>query len=66
MHNSKTSVADDHPEDLTSNGINEETSHPAYIIDMVEQQASSSVSANKIDVHMIDDVNETDIAINNL
>jgi hypothetical protein len=30
---------------------------------MSEQQASSSVSANKIDGHMFDDVKETDIAI---
>jgi hypothetical protein len=52
-----------HQEDLTSNGIIEETSHPASSIDMAEQQASSSVSANKIDGHMFDDVKETDIAI---
>jgi hypothetical protein len=30
---------------------------------MVEQQASSSVSANKIDGQMFDDVKEIDIAI---
>jgi hypothetical protein len=43
--------------------IKEETSHPASSIDMVEQQASSLVSANKIDGHMCDDVKETDITI---
>jgi hypothetical protein len=63
MHNSKTSAAKNHQEDLASNGIIEETSHPASIIDMAEQQASSSVSANKIDGRMFDDVKEIDIAI---
>jgi hypothetical protein len=32
---------------------------------MAEQQASSSVSANKIDGHMSDDIKETDICIEN-
>jgi hypothetical protein len=63
MHNSKTSVADDHREDSTSNGINEETSHSTSSIDMAEQQASCSVSANKIDGHLLDDIKEIDIAI---
>jgi hypothetical protein len=63
MHNSKTSVANDHQEDSGSNEINEETSRPASSIDMAEQQASSSVSANKIDGHVFDDDKETDIAI---
>jgi hypothetical protein len=63
MHNSKTSVVDDHQKDSASNGINEEISHPASIIDMAEQQANSLVSANKIDGHVFDDVKETDIAI---
>jgi hypothetical protein len=63
MHNSKTSVADNHQEDSTSNGINEETSHSTSSIDMAEQQASCSVSANKIDGHLLDDIKEIDIAI---
>jgi hypothetical protein len=63
MYNSKTSAAENHQEDSASNGIIEGTSHPASSIDMAEQQASSSVSANKIDGHMFDDVKETDIAI---
>jgi hypothetical protein len=63
MHNSKTSVAEDHQEDLASNGIIEETSHPSSNIDMAEQQASSSVSANKIDGHVFNNVKEIDIAI---
>jgi hypothetical protein len=62
MRNSKTSAADDHPEDLTSNGINEETTYPASSIDMAKRQVSSLVSANKIDDHMFDDVKETNIA----
>jgi hypothetical protein len=36
MHNSKTSAADDHQEDLASNEINEETNHPDSSIDMAE------------------------------
>jgi hypothetical protein len=56
MHNSKISAAGDHHEDSASNRINKEISHPAYNIDMVEQQASSLVSANKIDGHVFDDV----------
>jgi hypothetical protein len=36
MHNSKTSAAEDHQEDSASNGIIEETSHPASNIDMAE------------------------------
>jgi hypothetical protein len=36
MHNSKTSTAKDHQEDSASNGIIEETSHPASNIDMAE------------------------------
>jgi hypothetical protein len=63
MHNSKTSVADNHREDSTSNGINEETSHSTSSIDMAKQQASCSVSANKIDGHLLDDIKEIDIAI---
>jgi hypothetical protein len=63
MHNSKTSAAKDHQVDSASNGIIEETSHPSSNIDMAEQQASSSVSANKIGGHMFNDVKETDIAI---
>jgi hypothetical protein len=63
MHNSKASAADDHQEDLASNGIIKETSHPTSNIDMAEQQASSSVSANKIRGHIFNDVKETDIAI---
>jgi hypothetical protein len=63
VHNSKTSAAEDHQDDLASNGIIEETSHPTSIIDMAEQHASSSISANKIDGRMFDDVKETDIAI---
>jgi hypothetical protein len=71
-HNSKTSVVNDHQEDSATNGINEEISHPASDIDMAEQQASSSVSASKIDGHMFfcekdghmfHDVKEIDIAI---
>jgi hypothetical protein len=63
MHNSETSAAKDHQEDSVSNGIIEETDHPASNIDMAEQQASSSVSANKIGGHIFNDVKETDIAI---
>jgi hypothetical protein len=63
MHNSKTSAAENHQEYLTSNRIIEETSHPASSIDMAEQQATSLVSANKIDGHMSDDIKETNIAI---
>jgi hypothetical protein len=63
MYNSKTSTIDDHQEDSANNGINEESRHPTSSIDMAEQQASSSVSANKIDGHMFDDVKEIDIAI---
>jgi hypothetical protein len=63
MHNSKTSAVKNHQEDSASNGIIEETSHPASSIDMVEQQASSSVSANMIYGHMSDDIIETDITI---
>jgi hypothetical protein len=63
MHNSKTSAAEDHQEDSASNGIVEETSHPASNIDMGEQQASSSISANKIGGHIFNDVKEVDIAI---
>jgi hypothetical protein len=62
MHNSKTSAAENHQEESASNGIIEETRHPASSIDMAEQQASSSVSANKIDGHKFDDVKETDSA----
>jgi hypothetical protein len=63
MHNSKTSATEDHQEDSASNGIVEETRHPASNIDMAKQQASSSVSANKIGGHKFNDVKETDIAI---
>jgi hypothetical protein len=63
MHNPKTSAADDHQEDSASNGLNEETSHPDPSIDITEQQASSLVSANKIDGQVFNDVKETDIAI---
>jgi hypothetical protein len=63
MHNSKTSAAEDHLEDLTNNEIIEEINHPASNIDMAEQQASSSVSANKIGGHIFNDIKETDIAI---
>jgi hypothetical protein len=63
MHNLKTSATENHQEDLASNGIIEETSHPVSSIDMAEQQASSSVSANKIDGRMPHDIKETDIAI---
>jgi hypothetical protein len=63
MHNSKISAAEDHQEDSASNGIIEETSHPASNIDMAKQQASSLVSANKIGGHIFNDVKETDIAI---
>jgi hypothetical protein len=63
MHNSKTSAAEDHQEDSASNEIIEEISHTASNIDMAEQQASSSVSANKIGSHIFNDVKETDIAI---
>jgi hypothetical protein len=60
---SKTSATDDHREDSASNGIKEETSHPASNIYMTEQQGSSSFSANKICGHIFNDVKETDIAI---
>jgi hypothetical protein len=63
MHNSKTSAVQNHQEESASNGIIEETNHPTSSIDMAEQQASPSVSANKIDGRMFDDVRETDIAI---
>jgi hypothetical protein len=63
MHNLKTSIAEDHHEDSTSNGIIEETNHPASNIGMAEQQPRSSVSANKIYGHIFDDVQETNIAI---
>jgi hypothetical protein len=63
MHNLKTSATDDHQEDSVSSGIQEETSHPASNIDVTEQRASSSVSANKIGGHVFNDVEETDIAI---
>jgi hypothetical protein len=63
MHKSKISAAEDHQEYSTSNGIDEEMSHPASNIDIAEQQDSSSVSADKIGGHLFDDVNETDIAI---
>jgi hypothetical protein len=63
MHNSKTSATDDHQEDLASNGIKEETNYPASNIDRAKQQASSSVSANKIVGHVFDDVKETDVAL---
>jgi hypothetical protein len=63
MHNSKTSAAEDHQQDSTSNGIIEETSHPTFNIDMVEQQASSLISANKIGSHVFNGVKETDITI---
>jgi hypothetical protein len=63
MHSSKTSAAEDHQEDSSSNGIIEETNHPASNIDMDEQQASSSASANKIGGHIFNDVKEIDIAI---
>jgi hypothetical protein len=58
-----TQKAEDHQEDSTNNGIVEETSHPASNIDMVEQQASSSVNANKICGHIFNDIKETNIAI---
>jgi hypothetical protein len=48
---------------LANNWIIEETSHHASNIDMAEQQASSSVSANKIGGHIFNNVKETDIAI---
>jgi hypothetical protein len=63
MHNSKTSATENHQEESASNGIIEEISHPPSTIDMAEQQASSLVSANKIDGCMFNDVKETDIAI---
>jgi hypothetical protein len=63
MHNLKTSAPENHQDDSASNGIIEETSHPASSIYMVEQQASSLVSANKIDGQVFDDVKEIDIAI---
>jgi hypothetical protein len=63
MHNSKISLVEDHQEDLASNGIIEEISHSASNIDMAEQQASSSVSANKVGDHIFNNVKETDIAI---
>jgi hypothetical protein len=59
----KISAAENHQENSASNEIIEETSHPASSIDIAEQQASYSVSTNKIDGHMFDDVKETDIAI---
>jgi hypothetical protein len=62
-HNLKISAAEDHQEDSASNGIVEETSQPACNIDMVEQQASSLVNANKIGGHIFNDVKETDITI---
>jgi hypothetical protein len=63
MHNLKTSAGDDHQGDSASNEIMEETSHPASNINMVKQQASSSVSANKIGGHVFNNVKEIDIAI---
>jgi hypothetical protein len=36
MHNLKISAAEDHQEDSTSNGIDEEMSHPASNIDIAE------------------------------
>jgi hypothetical protein len=63
MHNLKISATEDHQEDSTSNGIIEETCHTASNIDMAEQQASSSVSANKIGSHIFNDVKEIDITI---
>jgi hypothetical protein len=63
MHNSKASAAKNHHEDSASNGIIEETSHLVSNIDMAEQQASSSVTENKIYGHISDDVKETGIAI---
>jgi hypothetical protein len=63
MHNLKTSAAENHQEDSARNEIIEETSHFASNIDIAEQQASSSVSANKIGGHIFNDVKETDIAI---
>jgi hypothetical protein len=63
MHNSKTGAAENQQQDLASNGIIEETNHPASSIDMAKQQASSLVSANKIDGHMSDDEKEIDIPI---
>jgi hypothetical protein len=63
LHDSKTSAADDHREDSASNEMNEENSHPAFSIEIAEQQASSSVSANKIDGHICDDIKEIDIVV---
>jgi hypothetical protein len=63
VHNSKTSVAEDHQEYSASNVIDEETSHPTSNIGMAEQHASSSVSANEIGGHLFNDVKETNIAI---
>jgi hypothetical protein len=63
MHNSKISAAGDHHENSASNGIIEGTSHPASNINIAEQQASSSISANKIGGHIFNDVKETDITI---
>jgi hypothetical protein len=63
MHNPKTSAANDHQVDSSSNGIVEETSHPTSSIDMTEQQANSSVSANKIGGHIFNDAKEINIAI---
>jgi hypothetical protein len=63
MHNPKTSAANDHQVDSASNGIVEETSHPTSNIDMTEQQANSSVSANKIGGHIFNDAKEINIAI---
>jgi hypothetical protein len=37
MHNSKIIATDDHQVDSASNGINEETNHPASSIDMAKQ-----------------------------
>jgi hypothetical protein len=63
MHNSKIGAAEDHKDDSANNGIVEETSHPTSNIDMAEQQASSSVSANKIGCHIFNDIKEINIAI---
>jgi hypothetical protein len=63
MHNSKIGAAEDHKDDSANNGIVEETSHPTSNIDMAKQQASSSVSANKIGCHIFNDIKEINIAI---
>jgi hypothetical protein len=63
MHNSETSATNEHQEDSANNGISEKTSHPASNIDMAEQQASSSVSANKMGGRIFNDIKETNIAI---